>query len=331
MNNIPLSILDLATIGQGFTASQALSFSVELAQHGEKLGFKRHWFAEHHSMASVASSVPELLIAHIAANTTRIRVGSGGIMLPNHVPLKIAETFHTLEALHPGRIDFGIGRAPGTNQITLQALRSFDSANFSAQMTEMLALSNQDFPPNHPFSSIRVMPDGVQMPPIWILGSSGASAKYAAQMGFGYSFASHFSQTSPLPAFQIYRENFQPSEQFPEPHIILAVAVICADTDEEADFLAGSWDLSMLRLRKGEFAAFPSPEEARAYNYTPLERATLAQHRQLQFIGSPETVHRQLSAFTQETGATELMIATFAHGHHARMHSLQLLADVWKT
>lgn len=329
--NIPLSILDLATVGQGFTASQALSFSVELAQHGEKLGFKRHWFAEHHSMESVASSVPEILIAHIASATKNIRVGSGGIMLPNHVPLKIAETFHTLEALYPGRIDFGIGRAPGTNQITLQALRSFDAENFSAQMAEMLALSNGDFPPSHLFSSIRVMPDDVQMPPIWILGSSGASAKYAAEMGLGYSFASHFSPTSPLPAFQTYRENFRPSPQFPEPHIILAVAVICADTDEEADFLAGSWDLAMLQLRKGMPGPFPTPEEAQNYPYNEMERAFIAQHRKLQFIGSPQTVHQKLRAFAEETRASELMIATFAHSHQARMNSLQLLADIWNT
>lgn len=326
---IPLSILDLATVGQGITASQALSYCVELAQHGEKLGFKRHWFAEHHGMQSVASSAPEILMAHIAASTSRIRVGSGGIMLPNHVPLKIAESFHTLEALHPGRIDFGIGRAPGTNQITLQALRSFDPSKFSAQMAEMLAFSNQEFPSDHPFSSIRVMPDDVKMPPIWILGSSGASARYAGEMGFGYSFASHFSPTSPLPAFQAYRDSFQPSEQFPEPHIILAVAVICADTDEEADFLAGSWDLSMLQLRKGLPGPFPTPEEARDYPYNEMDRAFIAQHRQLQFIGSPETVHRKLSAFVEETQADELMIATFAHGHDERMHSLELLANAW--
>lgn len=324
---IPLSILDLASVGEGSTPSQALRESLELARFGDEHGFKRHWFAEHHSMPSVASSAPEILIAHIAAATKNIRVGSGGVMLPNHVPLKLAENFHTLEALHPGRIDLGIGRAPGTDPTTIRALRSFDAANFAAQFAELQALSERSFGPEHPFHRIRVMPDDVSLPPVWILGSSGASARFAGQAGLGYSFASHFSPTDPRPAFDAYRENFEPSEKFEKPHIILAVAVICAETEEEADFLAGSWDLAMLNLRRGVLSPFPSPERARDYAYSAQERAFITGHRELQFLGTPEKVKEELEEFVASTGADELMITSFLHSHEDRLRSLKLLKE----
>lgn len=326
---ISLSILDLAIIGEGSTASDAIRSSVELAQRGEELGYLRHWFAEHHGMPSVASSSPELLIGHVAQATERIRVGSGGIMLPNHVPLKLAETFHTLEALHPGRIDLGIGRAPGTDQTTVRALRSFDPSKFASLLQELMSLSRQDLPSDHPFANVRVMPNDVSLPPIWILGSSGASAQFAGQMGVGYGFASHFSPTPAEPALQAYRANFEPSEQFPEPHVILAVSVICAETDDEADYLAGSLDLNRLRLQRGDFSPIATPEEAAAYPYSPMERAIIDKHRQRQFIGSPETVRRELLEFARKTQADELMITTFTHSPEARLKSYELVAEIF--
>src|SRR5690554_181656 len=300
-----LSILDLAPVGVGQNSTQVLRDSVALAQRGEELGYTRDWFAEHHGMPSIASSSPEIIMAHVAAATKTIRLGSGGIMLPNHVPLKVAENFHTLEALYPGRIDLGIGRAPGTDQATVRALRSFDAANFAQDLHELMSLSARSFPPDHPFASIRVIPEDVKLPPIWLLGSSGASAKFAGQLGLGYSFASHFSQSDPRPALDAYRANFVPSERFAEPHVIMAVAAICADTDEEADYLATSWDLAMIRLRRGEYSEFPSPEEASVYNYTAMDRAVLEQHRRQQFVGSTENVRQKLGAFAADTGANE--------------------------
>src|SRR5678815_1936173 len=219
-----------------------------------------------HGMASIASSAPEILIEHIASKTRTIRVGSGGIMLPNHAPLHVAEAFHTLEALHPGRIDLGIGRAPGTDPATSRALRPFDGEQFPEQVREMLALSRRTFPPDHPFASVRVVPADVTLPPIWVLGSSGAMAGFAGSLGLGYSFARHFSPNPPLPAIRAYREHFTPSAQFPESHAILGVSVICAPTQDEAEYLASSTALGWVRLHRREFTPLPSPEEAAAYS-----------------------------------------------------------------
>jgi luciferase family oxidoreductase group 1 len=291
------------------------------------LGYERVWFAEHHGMPSIASSSPEILIAHIAAATERIRVGSGGIMLPNHVPLKVAENFHTLEALHPGRVDLGIGRAPGTDQATVRALRSFDASKFASQLNELMSLSAGTFPPEHPFSSIRVVPDDVSLPPIWLLGSSGASAKFAGQLGLGYSFASHFSETPAGPALDNYRANFEPSEQFPTPHVIVAVSVVCAETDEEADFLASTLDLSQVRLRSGKFLPLAPPEVASAQEYTAFQRSLIEQNRRRIFVGSPETVRAKLGAFAREAQADELMVMTMTHSPEARLRSYELLAE----
>ena len=200
-------------------------------------------------------------------------------MLPNHALLRVAEAFHTLEALHPGRIDLGIGRAPGTDPATSQALRPFDANEFPSQLRELISLSRGDFPKDHPFHRVKVVPTDVSLPPIWLLGSSGASAHFAGSLGLGYGFASHFSPVSPLPAAQAYRQAFRPSEQFEKPHFILAVAVICAETDEEADYLAKSMDLVGVRLLKGEFGYFPTPEEAIEYPYTPAELEVVRERR----------------------------------------------------
>src|SRR6186997_1005720 len=201
---VPLSVLDLVPVRAGATATDALREAVDLAQHTERLGYRRYWFAEHHGMASIASSSPEILIEHIASATTRLRVGSGGIMLPNHSPLRVAENFHTLAALHPGRIDLGLGRAPGTDPATSRMLHPFDAEQFPQQLQELLAVSRRAFPPGHPFSAVRVIPEGVPLPPIWVLASSGATAAVAGSMGLGYGFARHFSPAPPAPAIDAY-------------------------------------------------------------------------------------------------------------------------------
>ncbi|MBA2243743.1 MAG: LLM class flavin-dependent oxidoreductase [Gemmatimonadetes bacterium] len=327
---LPLSVLDLVPVGSGATPGEALRETVELAGLADRRGYARYWFAEHHSIPSIASSSPEILIAHVAAATERIRVGSGGIMLPNHVPLQVAERFQTLEALHPGRIDLGIGRAPGTDPATVRALRPFPAERFSEQLAELLALSRQEFPEDHPFRSIRVIPSDIELPPIWLLGSSGASARLAGQLGMGYSFASHFSHALPLPAIEAYREAFRPSAQFPEPHMILAVATVCAESEERADYLATSMDLAWVRLQRGELGPLPSPEKAAAYPYTPQERAIVRSYRSLNFVGTPTSVREQILARVAETGADEVMVISTIHSHAERLRSYELLADAFE-
>jgi len=330
MTRVPLSVLDLAHIGAGFSSTQTLANSVDLARRVERLGYVRHWFAEHHSMPSIASSAPEILIAHVAARTSTIRVGSGGIMLPNHAPLRIAEAFHTLEALHPDRIDLGIGRAPGSDRAAMAAMRPFDAEQFPAQLQELLMLSRGDAPADHPFHGVRAVPSDVPLPPIWILGSSGASARFAGSLGMGYAFARHFSPAPPAPPLRAYREGFQPSEQFPEPHAILAVSVVCAPTDDEAEFEAGALDLSWLRFRRQQFGPIPTPEEAAMYEYDDVERAFVRENRTRHIVGSPATVVPQLEALVEETGANELMITTMVHAHATRARSYELLMEAWQ-
>ncbi|HSG38157.1 MAG TPA: LLM class flavin-dependent oxidoreductase [Thermoanaerobaculia bacterium] len=327
--SLPLSVLDLAPVASGSSPSQALRQTVELARLAERLGYTRYWFAEHHNIPSVASSSPEVLIGHVASATERIRVGSGGIMLPNHAPLRIAEAFHTLEALHPGRIDLGLGRAPGTDPVASQALRPFDAEQFPAQLAEMLALSRKTLPEDNPFHTVRVIPDDVELPPVWLLGSSGASARLAGVLGLGYSFARHFSPTPPGPALDAYRLSFQPSARFPKPHVILAVSVVCAETDEGAEHQAWTLDLAWLRLRSGRLGPLPSPEEARAYPYTPMEREAVRAYRALHFVGGPAKVRAEIEAVVEETGVDEVMVATTIHGHRERLRSYELVAEAF--
>ncbi|HZJ10445.1 MAG TPA: LLM class flavin-dependent oxidoreductase [Trueperaceae bacterium] len=326
---VPLAVLDLAHIGAGSSATQALRDSVELARHAERLGYRRYWFAEHHGMPSIASSAPEILIGHVAAATNSIRVGSGGIMLPNHAPLRIAEAFHTLEALHPGRIDLGIGRAPGADRAVMAAMRPFDAEQFPAQLQELLALSRGQFPPEHPFHRVRAVPSDVDLPPVWLLGSSGASARLAGVLGLGYSFASHFSKAPAAPPIQAYRASFQPSEQFARPHAILAVSVVCAETAEHAAYLAGSLDLSWLRFKRQEFGPIPTPEQAAAYPYDASERAFIAENRLTHFVGAPADVAGRIAALVEQTMADEVMVTTMVHAHADRMRSFELLAAAW--
>lgn len=327
MADIPLSVLDLVPVRAGVSSTEALQEAVDLARLTERLGYRRYWFAEHHGMASIASSSPEILIAHVASQTRRIRVGSGGVMLPNHAPLRIAEAFHTLAALHPGRIDLGLGRAPGTDPVTSRALRPFDGERFPELLGELLSLSRGT---EHPFTGVRVVPADVPLPPIWILGSSGAMASFAGSLGLGYSFARHFSPNPPQPAIRAYRQSFVPSEQFSAPHVILGVSVICAPTEEEAEYHAASTDLAWVRLHRREFTPLPSPEEALAYRYSPQERVIVEANRQRHFIGTPFKVASTLRHLIDDTGADELMVTSMMYGRDARFRAYELLAREWK-
>jgi luciferase family oxidoreductase group 1 len=323
--NLPLSVLDLAPVGSGTSAAEAVRRTRDLAVLADRLGYVRYWFAEHHAMAAVASSVPEILIANAAAATTRIRVGSGGIMLPNHSPLRVAETFHTLEALHPGRIDLGVGRAPGSEPGATRALRAFHGEQFSALMSELMLFSQKRFQPGHPYHRVMAMPDDVPLPPIWILGSSGASAGAAGGAGMGYSFATHFSTDPARPAIQAYREAFRPSKQFAEPHAIIGVSFVCAETDEEAHYLALSGDLVRLQLLTGRLGPIPTPEECLAHPWSDAERAAIEPYRALNVVGTPERVRERIEEMARDALADEVMLVANLHDHAARMRAYELV------
>lgn len=326
---IPLSVLDLAPVAAGTSACSAVRRTVELAQLAERLGFVRYWFAEHHSMPSVASSAPEILIAHVAAATQRIRVGSGGIMLPNHPPLRIAEVFHTLAALHPGRIDLGIGRAPGSDVSASRALRAGNGDAIGQMLMELTTFSRNEYPDTHRYHGVHAEPCDTALPPIWLLGSSGASARMAGGAGMGYSFASHFSPAPAAPAFSAYRESFRPSADFPEPHAILGMSVVCAETETAADRLASTMDLAWLRIGRGEFQPLPSPEEAMAYPYSDAEREVVARHRAQSVIGTPAQVRSRIEAAVADSGANEVMIVSNLYEHEARLHGYELIAEAF--
>jgi luciferase family oxidoreductase group 1 len=332
---LPLSVLDLVPVGSGQSAAEAVTRTVDLAQLAEREGYVRLWYAEHHSMPSVASSAPEVLIAHAAANTRTLRVGSGGVMLPNHAPLRIAELFRTLAALHPDRIDLGLGRAPGSDATATRALRASNGEDFPQLLTELLTWSGEsdlpaDMPPHHPLRSLKAMPADAPLPPIWILGSSGASARMAGSAGMGYSYASHFSPTPAAPAFKTYRDSFEPSDRFPEPHAILGVSAICADTVDEADYLASAMDLAWVRIRSGVFAPLPTPEEALAHEYTEMEQRLVRDYRRMVIVGTPDHVRQQIEEKAKACGASEVMIATNMHGAKARLRSYELIAQAFR-
>ncbi|MFC4453176.1 LLM class flavin-dependent oxidoreductase [Deinococcus sonorensis] len=328
---LPLSVLDLSPVPSGSSGAQALQRTLDLARFTDRLGYTRYWMAEHHNMASVVSSAPEVLLGALATQTRRIRIGSGGIMLPNHSPLKVAETFRTLAGLAPGRVDLGLGRAPGTDQVTALALRRNQEAvyadDFPQQLAYLRAFSGEgEFPDGHPFARVQASPVDVPLPPLYLLSSSGYSARLAAQLGLGFAFAHHFSPAAAAESMQMYRDEFQPSEAFPEPHAILTVAAAVADTDEEADHLARTLDLMTLNIRSGRRSPLPSPEEALAYPYSPAELAFVQANRRNQFIGTPDVVRERLLALATDLQADELMITTNLHSHEARKHSYALLA-----
>ncbi len=330
----PLSVLDLSPVDSGSSGPQALQNTINLARRADQLGYTRYWLAEHHNTSSIASSTPEIMIGHVASATTRMRVGSGGIMLPNHAPLKVAETFRVLEALHPGRIDLGIGRAPGTDQITALALRRSEEAlgadDFPEQLAELFAFSTGQFPEGHPFRSVRATPADVELPPVWLLGSSGFSAQLAALLGLGFAFAQHINPPMAVQAMRTYREKFTPSAYLKQPKTILTTSVICAETDELADRLASSADLSMLRLYSGQPSPLASPEEALRYPYTDAQRMQIQMSRMRMTVGSPTTVRTRLNQLIAQTGADELMIMTLLYGREHRLRSYELLAQAFE-
>jgi luciferase family oxidoreductase group 1 len=291
----------------------------------EELGYKRIWVAEHHNMPSIASSAPAVLIAHLAASTSTIRVGSGGVMLPNHAPLVVAEQFGTLEALHPGRIDLGIGRAPGTDQRTALALRrtmaGLSAENFPAELEDLIGFFSGEGSP------ITAVPGKGNEPAIWLLGSSGFSAQLAGLLGLPFSFAHHFSSANTVPALELYRSSFRPSRWLSEPYAKVAVNAVCADTDEQARFLAGPASLAFLKLRQGRPEPLATPEEAAAYPYTDQERAFAEDRFADQAVGSPQTVRHQLESLLARTSANELMLTTMVSDVGDRIHSFELIAE----
>jgi luciferase family oxidoreductase group 1 len=323
LDSTPLSVLDLAPVATGSTVGDALRNSVDLARHVERLGYRRHWVAEHHNMPGIASSAPAVLIAHLAAATTTLRVGSGGVMLPNHQPLVVAEQFGMLEALHPGRIDLGIGRAPGTDQVTAYALRrTLDPAadDLPLQLRELMAFFSGTVP------RITAVPGAGNMPAVWLLGSSDFSARLAGELGLPFSFAHHFMPQNTVPALELYRRSFTPSATMAEPYASIGVAVVCAETDEQARWLHGPAKLSFLRLRTGRPSRLPSPEEAGAYEYSPDERAFVDSWTASHVVGSPATVRGQLLELRDRTGADELIVTTNVHEHADRLRSYELVA-----
>jgi luciferase family oxidoreductase group 1 len=329
-----LSVLDLSPVVTGSTGAVSLRNSIDLARLADGLGFRRYWVAEHHNLPSVASSAPEIMIGQIAAVTKHMRIGSGGVMLPNHAPLMVMERFKVLEALFPGRIDLGLGRAPGTDPVTSYALRRRQDTggddDFLQRFQELVLFENNAFPQGHPFRAIRAMPQDVPLPPIWLLGSSDYSAQLAAMVGAGYSFAHHFADHDPVEAMLSYRQQFKASEARATPYAILAVAAVCADTDAEADRLAATIDLNFVRRRQGEYLPLASPEEALAYPYSPPERGLIARNRARLFVGAKATVRARLEAMIAATKADEVMVTTMIYDHAARRHSYELLAEAFE-
>ena len=328
-----LSVLDVSPVASGSTSTEALRNTLDLAQLTDRLGFTRYWLAEHHNTPLIASSAPEIMIGHVADVTKNIRVGSGGIMLPNHTPLKVAETFRVLEALHPGRVDLGLGRAPGTDPLTAVALRrsraALDADDFPARLEDLLHFLDHGFPPNHPLERLRAMPDDVPMPEIWLLGSSDFSAALSAKMGLRFAFAHHIAPWPAIAALRMYRSEFQPSETLKQPEALIGVSVVCAETEARAEELARPLQLTLLRFRTGRMGRFPSIEEATNYQYSPDEKMLIEANRDRSFVGSPARVRAQLTQLAEQAGVDEIMVTTMTHEHADRRRSYELLAEAF--
>ncbi len=321
-----LSVLDLAPVPQGSTPADALRNSLDLARHAESWGYNRYWVAEHHNMVGIASAATSVVIAHLAGGTKTIRVGAGGIMLPNHSPLVIAEQFGTLDALFPGRIDLGVGRAPGTDQRTLRALRRDPTSadTFPQDVLELQMLLG----PLQPDQAIQAVPGTDSHVPIWILGSSLFGSQLAAMLGLPYAFASHFAPNALMQALQVYRERFQPSAQLERPHAMVGVNVIAADTDEEARHLFTSAQQSFTNLFRGTRGKLLPPIDDIETYWSPHEKAQASAMLACSFVGSPETVRRGLEDFMAQTGADELIVASAIYDHAKRLRSYEILAEV---
>ncbi len=324
---VPLSVLDLAPVSEGATPADALANSLDLARRVEQLGFTRHWVAEHHNLPGIASSAPAVLIAHLAAGTSTLRVGSGGVMLPNHAPLVVAEQFGTLEALHPGRIDLGLGRAPGTDQLTAYALRQsrerMMADDFPEQLQELIGYFDGAV------EGIQAVPGAGSRPAIWLLGSSGYSAQVAGLLGLPFAFAHHFSPRNTLPAVELYRSRFRPSAELAAPHLMICAGAICAPTDDEARRLFSSNRLSVRNLRLGTPGRLPSPEEASRVPLTPEEAAVVDDHTAGYIVGDPAGVRAGIDELLARTGADELMLSTSTFLHADRVRSYELVAGLY--
>jgi len=324
---IPFSILDLSPIPRGATASEALRNTLALARRAESLGYKRYWLAEHHNMPGIASAATAIVIAHVAGGTRTIRVGSGGIMLPNHSPLVIAEQFGTLASLFPGRIDLGLGRAPGTDMMTARALRR-DFADSAEQFPQDVQELQNYFAAAQPGQYIRAVPGAGLEVPIWLLGSSLFGAQLAAMLGLPFAFASHFAPDLMTQALEIYRGRFEPSKQLERPYAMLGANVLAADTDAEARRQFSSQQQSFINLRRGSPGQVPPPIEDIDTYWSPAEKAMAERALAVSFTGSPQTVQRGLAAFIESTQPDELMITAHIHDQPARLHSIELVSKV---
>ena len=325
---LPISVLDVAPIVEGGTPREALRNSLDLVRHAERLGYERYWVAEHHNLNGIASAATSVVIAHLAQVTQSIRVGAGGIMLPNHAPLIIAEQCGTLEALHPGRIDLGLGRAPGTDQVTWRALRPAMSADsFPQDVMELRALLGDPLPGQRVFA----IPGVSSHVPLWILGSSLYGAQVAAAIGLPYAFASHFAPDMLLPALEVYRARFQPSEQLHKPYAMVAVNVIAAEDDATARRLFTSTQQAFTNVIRGARGQLPPPVETIESYWSPDEREHVSNMLSRSYVGSPESVREGLESVIAETRADELIVAAAIHDHATRVRSYEILADLRQT
>jgi len=326
---LPLSVLDLAPIVEGSTAAQSLRHTLDLARHAEAWGYHRYWLAEHHNMDGVACSATAVLVGHVAGGTQTIRVGSGGVMLPNHAPLVIAEQFGTLATLYPGRIDLGLGRAPGTDQLTARALRQHLAQaedQFPQDVVELQAYLGDAAPGQ----AVRAIPGMGTKVPIWLLGSSLYSAQLAAYLGLPFAFASHFAPDMLLQALDIYRRTFRPSADWPKPHAMVGINVVAADTDEQAAVLFTSIQQRFLGMQRGQRGPLPRPIDPAVMDtlWNPREKAGVQRMLTAAAVGGPATLRQQLAAIVAQTDADELIVAGAIHDHAARLHSYELLAEV---
>lgn len=340
---VPLSILDVATTGKGYSAAEAISNSIALAKFADQRGFARYWVAEHHSMPAVSTSSPAIMLARLIGETKHIRLGSGGMMLPNFPPLVVAEQFGMLQAMASGQIDLGLGRAPGTNGLTASALRgnNLGVEDFPELLTELLHFLDDDFPTGHPYKEqVFAVPgpgqdreNGIarssESPFVWLLGSSGYSAQLAGKLGLPFAFAAQLAPENLLFAFDIYKKNFKPSKVLDKPHTIASFSVFAADSEEEARIQTHAFSHSMLRMMKGESYVIPSPEELKSYNYTGEENYILKSWNQKMIQGTADQVVGELNEFQKNSGADELMIANIGHSLTGILHSAKLIADAY--
>lgn len=324
---IPLSLLDLAPITQGSTAKESFTHSLDIAKLAEKLGYHRYWLAEHHNMTGIASAATSVLIGYLAANTSTLHLGSGGVMLPNHSPLVIAEQFGTLNTLYPGRIDLGIGRAPGSDQRTMQALRrhmNTDIDNFPQDVAQIVNW----FDATNPDPAVRPVPGFGEKIPVWLLGSSLYSARLAAQLGLPFAFASHFAPDLLLQALEMYRANFQPSSRLAKPYAMVCINIIAADTQREAEFLFTSMQQAFVMLRRGQPAQLPAPVESMEGIWSPAEEFGVQQALGMSLVGDKTKVRYGLETILRQTQADEIMVNGQIFDHQARLHSFELAMQV---